>query len=167
MKYIKAAAALVTAVTLSVGYSVHAYEQVTDIMKIYAMLKEYASFNLLDDVHDVYIRDYEGEQKVFAEVYGVFSEGERKLRRYISEQQIDENKVEFLWLYRHSDEDNSGIGDANSDGKVTVRDCAYIAGCLSRGRSDVLPDCADYNGDGRINVRDAAAISKDIANKLS
>ena len=167
MRYLKAAAALVTAVTLAYGYSVCAEstEQVTDIMKIYAMLKEYASFNLLDDVHDVYIREYRGEQKVFAEVYGVFSESERKLRQYISEQHIDENKVEFLWLYRHSDEDASVTGDANFDGKVTVRDCAYIAGCLSRGKADVLPDCADYNGDGRINVRDAAAISKYLAEK--
>ena len=165
MRYFKAAAALITALTLSVGYSVHAYEQVTDIMKIYAMLKEYASFKFLDDVHDVYIREYEGEQKVFAEVYGVFSESERKLRQYISEQHIDEDKVEFLWLYRHTDEENSILGDANFDGKVTVRDCAYIAGCLSRGKVNMLPDCADYNGDGIKNVRDAAAISKYLAVK--
>ena len=58
-------------------------------------------------------------------------------------------------------------GDANSDGKINVRDCAYIANCLSRGRGEVLPECSDYNGDGKINVRDAAAISNALAqNKI-
>ena len=60
---------------------------------------------------------------------------------------------------------NAGIspdmGDANGDGKVNVRDCAYIAKMLAKGKG--LPDKADYNLDGKKNVRDAAAIAKSLA----
>ncbi len=54
-------------------------------------------------------------------------------------------------------------GDANGDGKVNVRDAAFIAGSLAKGNADALPDEADYNGDGKKNVRDAAAIASDLA----
>jgi hypothetical protein len=56
-------------------------------------------------------------------------------------------------------------GDANEDGKINVRDCAYIASMLSKGTGNKLPDITDFNGDGNINVRDAAAIAKSLANK--
>ena len=55
------------------------------------------------------------------------------------------------------------IGDANGDSITNVRDCAFIANALSKGKADTLPEAADYNKDGKKNVRDAAAISKDIA----
>lgn len=51
-------------------------------------------------------------------------------------------------------------GDANLDGKVDVRDAAYIAHMLSKGEGSMLHNVADYNRDGKINVRDAAAIAR-------
>ncbi len=54
-------------------------------------------------------------------------------------------------------------GDANGDGKVNVRDAAYIAAKLAHGKADELSSFADFNGDGKINVRDAAAIAKFLA----
>ena len=56
-------------------------------------------------------------------------------------------------------------GDANSDGKVSVRDCAYIAKILAVGKSKNLPVKADYNLDGKRNVRDAAALACSLAGK--
>ncbi len=56
-------------------------------------------------------------------------------------------------------------GDANDDGKLNVRDCAFIASALAKGLADTLPKSADFNGDGKINVRDAAAIAKVLAEK--
>ena len=54
-------------------------------------------------------------------------------------------------------------GDANNDGKLNVRDAAYIAKMLAMGKTDELPTTSDFNGDGKINVRDAAAIAKYLA----
>ncbi|MGN0613355.1 MAG: CAP domain-containing protein [Porcipelethomonas sp.] len=51
-------------------------------------------------------------------------------------------------------------GDANGDGKIDVRDAAYIASGLSK--QLILGSQADYNEDGKVDIRDAAA----IANKL-
>lgn len=48
-------------------------------------------------------------------------------------------------------------GDADSDGKLTVRDAAFIARCLSIGNG--FPSYVDFNGDGVVNIRDAAAIA--------
>ncbi len=55
------------------------------------------------------------------------------------------------------------LGDANGDGVVNVRDCAFIASALAKGLADTLPKSADFNGDGKINVRDAAAIASYLA----
>ena len=54
-------------------------------------------------------------------------------------------------------------GDANLDGKVDVRDCAYIARMLAAGKGNELPDSADFNDDGKTDVRDAAAIARFLA----
>ncbi len=54
-------------------------------------------------------------------------------------------------------------GDANGDGKLNVRDCAFIAAALAEGKGDTLPIAADYNEDGKKNVRDAAAIASFLA----
>ena len=51
-------------------------------------------------------------------------------------------------------------GDANGDGKVNVRDAAYIASMISKKKEKELSLAADFNGDGKINIRDAAAIAK-------
>ena len=56
-------------------------------------------------------------------------------------------------------------GDANLDGKVDVRDCAYIARALAKGEGENLPSNADFNDDQKINVRDAAAIARYLAEK--
>ena len=60
-------------------------------------------------------------------------------------------------------EDDILWGDANLDGKVNVRDAAFIAKALAGQKGDTLPINADYNRDGKKNVRDAAAIAKDLA----
>ncbi len=54
-------------------------------------------------------------------------------------------------------------GDANGDGKLDVRDAAYIAQKLSKGLGSTISLTADYNADGKVNVRDAAAIAKKLA----
>lgn len=54
-------------------------------------------------------------------------------------------------------------GDANNDGKLNVRDCAFIASKLSIGKTNELLKQSDYNVDGKINVRDAAAIAKKLS----
>ncbi len=56
-------------------------------------------------------------------------------------------------------------GDANLDGKVDIRDAAYIAKLLANGEASVLPNVADYNYDGKKNIRDAAAIAKFLSIK--
>lgn len=67
--------------------------------------------------------------------------------------------------------DNTGTtavsGDANSDGIVNVRDCAFIASKLACSKADEIPQNADYNNDGQINVRDAAAIAKYLASGIT
>lgn len=55
------------------------------------------------------------------------------------------------------------LGDANGDGTVNVRDCAFIASKIAKGKTSELPVNADYNSDGNVNVRDAAALARDIA----
>ena len=42
--------------------------------------------------------------------------------------------------------------DPNGDGKLDVRDCAYIARMLATGQGKKLPMTADFNGDGKVNV---------------
>ena len=54
-------------------------------------------------------------------------------------------------------------GDANMDGKVDVRDCAFIAKMLAAGKGKDLPAIADFNGDNKVDVRDAAAIARSLA----
>ena len=56
-------------------------------------------------------------------------------------------------------------GDANGDGKLDVRDAAYIARMLANGQGDEIPLTADFNGDGQVNVRDAAAIARYLSKK--
>lgn len=54
-------------------------------------------------------------------------------------------------------------GDANADGKVNVRDAAFIASKIAKGQGNELPDNADFNSDSKVNVRDAAAIAVFVA----
>lgn len=55
------------------------------------------------------------------------------------------------------------LGDADLNGTLNVRDCAFIASRIAKGRANELPGNSDYNKDGKINVRDAASIAHDIA----
>lgn len=55
-------------------------------------------------------------------------------------------------------------GDANGDGKLDVRDAAFIASSLAKGNA--INSAGDYNGDGKINIRDAAAIARDLSLKF-
>lgn len=51
-------------------------------------------------------------------------------------------------------------GDANLDGKVDIRDAAYIAIAMAtKSKKIVLTLAADFNGDGIVNIRDAAGIA--------
>ena len=50
-------------------------------------------------------------------------------------------------------------GDADQDGRLNVRDAAFIARKLAERKSDELPETADFNEDGIVNIRDAAAIA--------
>ncbi|MBQ3566048.1 MAG: WG repeat-containing protein, partial [Oscillospiraceae bacterium] len=65
-------------------------------------------------------------------------------------------------VYKLTGADNPA-GDANGDGKVTVRDAAAIAAALAKKKEDTLPASADFNGDGKVTVRDAAAIAAALA----
>ena len=56
-------------------------------------------------------------------------------------------------------------GDASGDNKLDVRDCAYIARMLAKGKKEEIPENADFNGDEIIDVRDAAAIARYLASK--
>lgn len=55
------------------------------------------------------------------------------------------------------------LGDANQDGKVDIRDAAYIARMIANGYGSSLPSSANYNKDKVANIRDAAALARDIA----
>ena len=54
-------------------------------------------------------------------------------------------------------------GDADGDGKVSVRDCAFIAKMLANGKGKDIPLIADFNGDGKVDVRDEAALARYLA----
>ena len=54
-------------------------------------------------------------------------------------------------------------GDANNDGKLDVRDAAYIARMLAQRDTEKFPAKADFNRDGKVDVRDAAAIARSLA----
>lgn len=73
------------------------------------------------------------------------------------------NGNEFDVIENYDPEITQISGDANDDGKINVRDCAFIASALAKGEVDSLPECADFNGDGKVNVRDAAAIASALA----
>lgn len=57
-------------------------------------------------------------------------------------------------------------GDADGDGKVSVRDCAFIAKMLANGKGKDIQLIADFNGDGKVDVRDAAAIARYLAKSV-
>ena len=54
-------------------------------------------------------------------------------------------------------------GDANSDGKLTAGDAAFIAKNLAEQKSHTLPAYADFTGDGKVTAYDAAMIAKYLA----
>ncbi len=54
-------------------------------------------------------------------------------------------------------------GDANGDGKIDIRDAAFIAILCAKGQYEDIPEWADYNGDGKRNIRDAAFLAIDLA----
>lgn len=62
--------------------------------------------------------------------------------------------------------DETVIGDANEDGMLSVRDCAYIALMLAQDKESELSSMADYNKDKVIDVRDASAIAVFLAQSV-
>lgn len=64
------------------------------------------------------------------------------------------------------DTDKSNIaGDANNDGKLDVRDAAFIAQKIAQRKYEDLSEKADYNNDNKIDVRDAVAIARTLSKK--
>lgn len=55
------------------------------------------------------------------------------------------------------------LGDANSDGKVNVKDATYIQKFIAGLINTIDEEVADCNSDGKVNVKDATAIQKFIA----
>ena len=53
-----------------------------------------------------------------------------------------------------------GKGDPNKDGKINIRDCAFIARMIIQGKVNQLDSRADFNNDGKINIRDSAGIAR-------
>lgn len=51
------------------------------------------------------------------------------------------------------------IGDADNNNVLNIRDAAFIARMIAKGKTNELPKHADYNGDGEVTIRDAAAIA--------
>ena len=56
-------------------------------------------------------------------------------------------------------------GDANSDGKLTAGDAAFIAKNLAEQKGHTLPAYADFTGDGKVTAYDAAMIAKYLADQ--
>ncbi len=56
-------------------------------------------------------------------------------------------------------------GDANGDGKITIKDARFIAKLIAGRKKDELPPWADYNGDGKVTIKDAREIARYIANR--
>ncbi len=56
-------------------------------------------------------------------------------------------------------------GDANDDGKVTIKDARFIAKLIAQRKKDELPSWSDFNDDGKITIKDARDIARYIANK--
>ena len=54
-------------------------------------------------------------------------------------------------------------GDANSDGKLTAGDAAFIAKNLAEQKGHTFPAYADFTGDGKVTAYDAAMIAKYLA----
>ena len=59
------------------------------------------------------------------------------------------------------------LGDANGDGKFSVRDAAYLASTIAKGIQLDITECpaADYNDDGKITVRDSASMARALSKK--
>ncbi len=55
------------------------------------------------------------------------------------------------------------LGDANDDGRVTIRDAREIAKMIAKRQVESLPAWSDYNQDNRISIRDAGDIAKCMA----
>lgn len=56
-------------------------------------------------------------------------------------------------------------GDANSDGKLTAMDAAFLVKKLAEQKGSSLPAYADFNGDGKVTAYDAAMIANYLAEK--
>ena len=58
-------------------------------------------------------------------------------------------------------------GDSNSDNRLNVRDCSFIAQKLAQKKTEELPEYSDYNLDGKADVRDAAGVARFLSNKYT
>ena len=58
-------------------------------------------------------------------------------------------------------------GDSNSDNRLNVRDCSFIAQKLAQKKTEELPEYSDYNLDRKVDVRDAAGVARFLSNKYT
>ena len=92
-------------------------------------------------------------------------------KSFIEQANIDENALD-IEVYDMSKNlfikpnPNADRGDANEDGDVNVRDCAFIAKKLAKGKGSELPEKADFNLDDNVDVRDAAALARALASTV-
>ncbi len=74
-------------------------------------------------------------------------------------------RLQFVSLGESTVKITDILGDVNNDGKLNVRDAAFIASALAQNNTNALSQNADYNQDEKTNVRDAAAIANFLAKK--
>lgn len=78
------------------------------------------------------------------------------------------NKIQFEQIIINQEESvpNRELGDADNDGKVTIRDAAFIAVKMAQRRAAELSiEYCDFNNDGSANIRDAASIAMHMAKR--
>ena len=147
-------------------------KHITDIKTICSKLDEYINKNSLNAYvyisENTYVQVVVGE---FGDPDKEYQETERLIKDYMIKNDLDPTNTYFAWLQNEFEGDEGGytaadtniLGDANSDGELSVRDCACIARKAAKGQASKLPKSADYNKDGKKNIRDAAAIARQLA----
>ena len=112
-----------------------------------------------------YIDQYTAEDTTQAVTYVIrdIGDGVYKLK-------IKANGNELYTVYYQVSEGDAPqptilYGDVNSDGKVTLKDDAYLARHIAKwtGYETIDEQAADTNGDGRITIKDNAVLARYIA----
>ncbi len=150
-------ATMIIAGCMSPIVSADTSDTITNLSEIQILLENYVKEEELPA--SVAITDYSMVQVLFH--WGDYTLDDC-VKQYVEEKNIDENLIEYIYL----DYPIPTLGDADENGVVNVRDCAYIATKCANNKVESLSKYyADFNKDGKVNVRDAAAIAKHLAEK--